>query len=195
MNKIKKWFSDLRNKKVSGYICPIFPHEQDLDVNSKVLNRMQVKYIKFRIPFLDPESHVVEMAFIPKSFQSNLDFLSRLIYVLPIDCFFKKRILQGFRPEDYDLIELWTKSVFDEIRDQNYQKALEEDKEMIEQEQQRAAEALAKVEEKRRKQQEEKEAKAAERERKKQEEKERKLAEREAKKKEKELEKQKNSKK
>ncbi len=182
--KIINWFRDLFNQEVEGYICP---REDDNPhaLNEKTLYKFNVKKIKFNIPFLDPSTHWCELYFIPKMNQEDLDFLSRLNRILPITCIFKRRILQGFKRKDFDIVEIWSRNVFDEIKNENLQKSIAIEEENMRIEQEKAAEVAAKVEAQRKAKEEEKEAKRLEKERLKQEAKLAKQEEREAKKKEK----------
>lgn len=186
--KLINWYRDLFNQEVEGYICPrddYNPHA----INEKTLHKFNVKHIKFNIPFLDPKSHWCELYFIPKVNQEDLDFLPRLVRVLPITCVFKKRILQGFKRKDFDIVEIWSRNVFDEIKNENLQKSILIEEEQMKIEQEKAAEVAAKVEAQRKAKEEEKEAKRLEKERLKAEAKAAKQAEREAKKKAKEAKK------
>ncbi len=186
--KIVTWWKGLFNQEVEGYVCPREDNNPHA-INEKILYKFNVKKIKFNIPFLDPQNHWCELYFIPKMSQQDLDFLPRLVRVLPITCIFKKRILQGFKRKDFDLIEIWSRNAYDEIKNEALQSALVYEEEQMKIEQEKAAEVAAKVEAQRKAKEEEKERKREEKERLKAEAKAAKLAEKEAKKQAKEKEK------
>ncbi len=83
---------------------------------------------------------------------------------MPLTAIFKKRKLEGFRKEDYDLIELWSSDAHKEIRDEMFLEAQEADALLTKSEEERALKAAQKHAEKLAKREAAKEAKRQERE-------------------------------
>ncbi len=163
-DKIRTFFLNFISQKIEGYICTNEENARETCINSGVIDKYNVAAIKFEIPFLDAENHWVECYFIPKQAQEDLYFLSKLKRNMPVTAIFKKRKLEGFKKEDYDLIELWALDAHKEIRDEMFLEAQEADALLTKSEEERALKAAQKHAEKLAKREAAKEAKRQERE-------------------------------
>ncbi len=163
-SRIRIFFLNFISQKIDGYICTNEEDAREICTNSGVIDKYNVAAIKFEIPFLDSENHWVSCYFIPKQAQEDLYFLSKLKRNMPVTGIFKKRKLEGFAKDDYDLIELWSSDAYKEIRDEMYLEAQEADALLTKSEEERALKAAQKHAEKLAKREAAKEAKRQERE-------------------------------